>query len=101
MGPSLVRLKEKLGLLGIFAIALTYGFSAHAETLSGTVVDPQQRVFAGAEVSLTCRSHTDTHKTDEQGQFTFTRQSFPKSCRIRAGFPSFTALEVPVGQRRM
>jgi hypothetical protein len=68
--------------------------------LSGTVVDPQQRVIAGAEVSLNCGNQTDTRKTDGQGYFTFTRQAFPEDCKIEAVYPSFAPLELTVGPSR-
>ena len=79
---------------------LACGFYARADTLSGTVVDPQQLVVVGAKVSLVCGNHVDTRKTDGEGFFTFTRQAFPESCSIRAVYPSFDAVELPVGQKR-
>ncbi|MHB8216456.1 MAG: TonB-dependent receptor [Candidatus Sulfotelmatobacter sp.] len=95
-----MRLEKKLGLLRIVAFVLVCRFYAQAETLSGTVVDPQQLVVAGADVSLLCGNHVDTSKTDSQGYFTFTRQSFPESCRIRAVYPSLETFELPVGRNR-
>src|ERR1700686_1728599 len=96
-----MRLEKKLVLLGIVAFVLVCRFYVQAETLSGTVVDPQQLVVAGAEVSLLCGNHIDTRKTDSQGYFIFTRQSFPESCRIRAVYPSLETFELPVGRNRI
>ena len=95
-----MRLEKKLGMLGMAAFVLACGLDAQAETLSGTVVDPQHLVVAGASVSLLCGEHTDTRTTDGEGQFTFTRQAIPESCRVRAAYPSFAPLEVTIGQRR-
>src|ERR1700730_14946684 len=97
---ALMRLEKKLGLLGMATFVLASGFHAQAETLSGTVVDPQHLVVAGASVSLLCGKHTDTRTTYGEGQFTFTRQAIPESCRVRAAYPSFAPLEVTIGQRR-
>jgi len=95
-----MRLEKNLGLLGMVAYVLAGGFYAQAETLSGTVVDPQQLVVVGAKVSLVCGNHADTHNTDGEGSFTFTRQTFPQSCRLRALYPGFDTLEVSLGPRR-
>lgn len=95
-----MQLEKKLGLLGMVACVLACGFYAQAETLSGTVIDPQQLVVVGANVSLICGSHIETRKTDGEGYFTFTRQAFPEPCRIRVVYPSFAVLEVSVDQRR-
>ncbi len=95
-----MRLEKNLGLLGVVACVLACGFYAQAEILTGKVVDPQQLVVVGATVSLVCGNHIDTRKTDREGSFSFTRQALPQSCRLRAQYPSFAALEVPIGQRR-
>ena len=95
-----MRLEKNLGLLGIVAGVLACGVYAQAETLSGTVVDPQHLVIVGASVSLLCGNHIDTGKTDSEGSFTFTRQVFPDSCSLRALYPSFATLEVTIGPRR-
>lgn len=95
-----MRLEKKLGLLRIFAFVLLCRIYVQAETLSGTIVDPQQFVVVGAEVSLLCGNHIDTRKTDSQGYFSFTRQSFPASCRIRAAYPSLETFELPIGRDR-
>jgi len=99
-GVSNSLTRSELGLLGVVAFVLACGFYARADTLSGTVVDPQQLVVAGAKVSLVCGNHIDSRKTDGEGFFTFTRQTFPESCSIRAVYPSFDAIELPVGQKR-
>ncbi|MGC1373770.1 MAG: carboxypeptidase-like regulatory domain-containing protein [Candidatus Sulfotelmatobacter sp.] len=91
--------RSKLGLL-VVAFVLACGFYARADTLSGRVVDPQQLVVVGAKVSLVCGNHIDTRTTDGGGFFSFTRQAFPESCSIRVVFPSFDAVELPVGQKR-
>jgi hypothetical protein len=95
-----MRWEKKLGLLGMVMCVLVCGFQAQAETLSGTVIDPQQLVVVDAKVFLLCRTHTDTRTTDGEGYFTFTRTSFPESCRIRVVSPGFAVLEVRVDQRR-
>ena len=95
-----MQLEKSYGLLGIVALVLACGFHGQAETLSGTIVDPQQFVVVGAEVSLICGNHVDTHKTDGKGYFVFTRQTFPEGCRIRAVSPSFEVLELNIGRRR-
>ncbi len=98
-GVSNSLIRSELGLL-VVAFVLACGFYARADTLSGTVVDPQQLVVVGAKVSLVCGNHVDTRKTDGGGFFSFTRQAFPESCSIRAVYPSFDAVELPVGQKR-
>jgi hypothetical protein len=80
----------------VFAVEVT----AQAETLSGTVVDPQQHGIAGAEVSLACGKQIDARKTDNQGYFTFMRQAFPENCKIGAVYPSFAVLELTLGRSR-
>ncbi len=82
----------------VFVVAC--GLSMQAETVSGTVVDPQQHVVVGATVSLLCGKHIDTRKTDGEGSFSFTRQALPASCKLRAVSPNFVALELPLGRRR-
>lgn len=95
-----MRSEDKFGLLGIAVLVFGIKVAAQAETLSGTVVDPQQHVVAGAKVSLVCEKHLDTRKTNGEGEFTFTLQVFPANCKIRAVYPNFAALELPVGRRR-
>jgi len=91
--------RKSLRLPGIITIVVTCGLSAQADTLSGTVVDPQQRVIPGAKVSLTCSKHTYNRETDGQGYFTF-EQASPKDCKIRAAYPGFAALEITIGPIR-
>ena len=98
-GVSNSLTRSELGLLAV-AFVLACGFYAQAETLSGTVVDPQQLVVVGAKVSLLCENHIETRKTDGEGYFNFTRQAFPESCRIRAVYPSLQTLELPVDRSR-
>ena len=95
-----MRGQKKLQPGVILALLFTGVSSAYAETLSGTVVDPQQRVIAGARVTLSCGNQAETSKTDGQGHFAFTRPVFPEDCKIRATYPNFMALEVAFGQRR-
>ena len=92
--------QKRIVLRGVFAFVVVCGLSAQAETVSGTVVDPQQHVLVGATVSLVCGKHIATRKTDGEGSFTFTRQAFPASCKLRAVYPNFAALELPLGRRR-
>lgn len=49
-GVSNSLIRSELGLL-VVAFVLACGFYARADTLSGTVVDPQQLVVVGAKVS--------------------------------------------------
>lgn len=98
-GVSNSLMRSELGLL-LVAFVLACGCYARADTLSGTVVDPQQLVVAGAKVSLVCGNHIDTRKTDGGGFFSFTQQAFPESCSIRAAYPGFDGVEFPVGQKR-
>jgi len=77
------------------------GFGAQAETLSGTVLDPQQRVIIGAPVSLSCIDYTDTRATDNEGHFFFTRQAFQEPCTVEAGYPGFATLKVILGEKRV
>jgi hypothetical protein len=101
-----VRLREMIPdtglrqLLGIIVCVFAMGVSAQSETLSGTVIDPQQRVIVGATVTLTCGSQTDTLQTDGRGSFTFTRQAFLENCKVRAVYPNFAALELAVDRHR-
>ena len=99
-GVSNSLTRSEIGLLGVVAFVLACGFHAQAETLSGTVVDPQQLAVVGAKVSLLCGNHIDTRKTDGEGSFTFARQTFAETCRLRAVYPDFADLEIPIGQSR-
>jgi len=92
--------KELRQVLGTIVCVFALGTMAQSETLSGTVIDPQQRLIAGATVSLSCGNQTDTRKTDGKGTFTFSRAAFPEDCRIRAEYPNFAALEIAAGRRR-
>jgi hypothetical protein len=74
--------------------------SARAETISGTVLDPQAHPIVGVKVSLTCEGLTDARTTDGQGHFTFVRQLLPENCKIRASYPGFATLEFTLGQKR-
>jgi hypothetical protein len=85
----------------VVAYVLWNGASLAAETLQGKVLDPQQRPIVGANVSLTCGQDTDTRSTDHEGSFTFTRETFPVNCRVRAVYPSFAALETRLGRQRI
>ena len=87
-------------LRGMVVFFLASGLYAPAEIVSGTVVDPQQHIVVGATISLVCGKHAETHKTNGEGTFTFTQQDFPASCKLRAEYPNFAALELPVGRRR-
>jgi hypothetical protein len=99
-GVSNSSIRCKLGLLAVSAFVLACAFWAQAETLSGTVVDPQQLAVVGAEVSLMCGKHVDTHKTDGEGYFTFTRENLAKNCRLHAWHPGFAAFDAPIDESR-
>ena len=92
--------KELRQVLGTIACVFALGTMAQSETLSGTVIDPQQRLIAGATVSLSCGSQTDMRKTDGKGAFVFVRPVFPEDCKIRVEYPNFAPLELAVGRRR-
>lgn len=69
----------------------------HAGTLQGVVVDPQERVVAGARVSLTCGAVTDERRTDGEGGFSFDRREGFAGCTITAGAVGFApSREQPV-----
>lgn len=95
-----MRLNDKRQLLGIIVVLFVFGFDAEAETLSGTVIDPQKRIIAGARVSLTCEGETTTQKSDGRGHFSFVRETFPENCTIRAEYPSFAPQETTLGHSR-
>src|SRR5579864_9468495 len=96
-----MRREKKLQiLLGTVVLVPALGLPAMAETLSGMVVDPQQRVIVDAKVSLTCADRSDNQSTDGGGNFIFIRQVFPEDCTIRAEYPGFGASEVRVGRKR-
>jgi hypothetical protein len=89
--------QKRFRVSAILALLFASGSSARAETLSGTVVDPQQRAVAGAKVVLTCGNQTNTRTTDGQGYFSFTQQHSSANCKIRAEHPGFAILEITVG----
>ena len=62
-------------IFGAMALLLVSYGVAHAETLSGTVLDPQEQGIANADVSLKCPGQTETQKTDSEGRFAFTSGS--------------------------
>ena len=88
-------------IAGIVGFALAYGLVAQAQTLSGEVVDPQQRVVVNAQVSLMCRNKVETQRTDAQGRFAFSDKTAFPECRILVVQPGFATLEVSVGQARV
>jgi len=90
---------EQTTLMGIVSLVLTCGLSAQAQTLSGTVVDPQQRVVVDAQVSLRCGNQTETHRTNGQGHFVFASKILREDCKILAVHPGFDVLELSVGKR--
>jgi hypothetical protein len=61
-----------------------------AGTVEGRVVDPQERVVAGAVVSLGCGASTDEHRTDAGGSFRFDRPGGLAGCTIAASADGFT-----------
>lgn len=92
--------KWQLRMLGIVVIALASGLAAHAETLAGTVLDPQQRVLVGASVSLRCRTVTQTRRSGARGQFEFLWPKLERNCVLRVRYPGFTIYQSKVGDRR-
>lgn len=90
----------KFELLGLAGAMLACGFGAQAETVSGTVIDPQRLAVVGAKVSLVCGTGIDSRKTDAEGNFTFTRHGFAEDCKVRTEYPGFDLLELPLGNRR-
>ena len=95
-----MRCKNKLRLLANIAAACACSLPVQAESLTGTVVDPQQRVVVGAKVSLSCGNQTEIRTTDDQGNFSFAHQGSCAKCKIRAEYPGFANLELTVGQER-
>ena len=92
--------EKKARILLFVAFAVACGSPANAETLSGRVFDPQQRVIEGAQVSVQCPDGTETRTTDGGGLFSFTRQSFAEDCKIRAFHRGFAVLEINIGHKR-
>ncbi|SPF42441.1 exported hypothetical protein [Candidatus Sulfotelmatobacter kueseliae] len=85
------------GLAAVFALLVAVSHCT-AETLTGTVVDPQQRRLAGAVISLHCGDQTEVHRTDSHGEFSFSRETFPGNCSIAVSSPGFATLERAVGR---
>jgi hypothetical protein len=79
---------RRLGL----ALLLTAGVGSPglAATVHGVVVDPQERVVAGAVVSLACGDVTKEHPTDAEGRFRFHRPGGFASCTVTAGAAGLT-----------
>ncbi len=84
----------------VCSIVLLSALGARAETLSGTVVDPQQRPIMRAAVSLICNSQKEAQNTDDQGHFAFNRQVFYAECRLQIFYHGFATLELAIGHRR-
>jgi len=93
--------KELGPILGILGILLGLTVSTPAETLSGTVLDPQQRVIVEATVEVTCGHETTVDKTDGRGRFTLRREIVTEDCTLRAAHPGFEKLERVVGRARV
>lgn len=56
---------------------------ADAPGLTGTVMDPQQRVITGAKVELTCGKTSETTITSSTGEFAFAPRAEWKTCVLR------------------
>jgi hypothetical protein len=91
---------RRQGFSAVFALLVLAG-SSPAETLTGTVLDPQQHLVAGAIVSLHCQGKTETRQTDHQGHFTFTREAFPDDCTVTAASSGFARQDWPLGGDRV
>jgi hypothetical protein len=74
-------------LLAVLATAT----SGAAATLAGRVVDPQERVVAGAAVTLGCGALADERRTDAEGSFRFDRREGFAGCTIAARADGFAA----------
>src|ERR1035438_9844926 len=98
--PAVSGSLRRRGFSAVFALLVLAG-SSPAETLTGTVLDPQQRLVAGATVSLHCQGKTETRQTDHQGHFTFTRKAFPGDCSVTAASSGFARQEWTVGGDRV
>src|ERR1035437_7618867 len=81
--PAVSGSLRRRGFSAVFALLVLAG-SSPAETLTGTVLDPQQRLVAGATVSLHCQGNTETRQTDHQGNLTFTPDAVPGDCSVTA-----------------
>lgn len=92
--------QAQLRMLRMVLIVLALGLSAQAETLAGTILDPQQRVIVGATVSLNCAGRTQSGLTDAHGQFRFARPTLPPACLLRASYPGFATYEMKLGTAR-
>jgi hypothetical protein len=73
--------------------------AASAAPLLGVVVDPQERVVAGAVVSLACGEATEVRRTDAEGGFRFEQPEGFGGCTITAQANGFSpSLPQPVGE---
>jgi hypothetical protein len=70
-------------------LGATVGSPCLAAALHGTVVDPQDRVVAGAAVRLTCGEASEERVTGPLGAFRFDRPAAFTDCRITASATGF------------
>src|SRR5215471_18704112 len=70
-GGCVARLRSLLPKLALFLVCLMSPVLLHAETISGTVIDPSGAVIVGAHVEITGGELTQTMvlSSDAQGKF--------------------------------
>ena len=97
-GRCCSRFGEICMLRGIMTaiVGIILPLNASATTVTGTVVDPQDRVIQGAAVVLTCEEHSERAKTDVQGGFMFVLRLPPKSCSLSVTYPGFAPYNLAV-----
>jgi hypothetical protein len=83
-------------LLPVLAGAST----ADAQTLTGVVLDPQDRRVAGARVSLTCAGEVRQATTDGEGRFIVSRQPGGLPCVLGVNAPAFAPMSEAVDTAR-
>ena len=64
-----------------------------SEGLLGAVVDPQQRVIVGADVTLSCGGKAEHVKTDPQGRFVLSVSPVLRHCSLQVSHPGFESFE--------
>ncbi len=93
------RPQQGLRPAGFVLLAVLGGAtSGVAATLEGRVLDPQERVVAGAVVTLGCGALADERRTDAEGSFRFDRPEGFAGCAVAARADGFAAASPqPIG----
>ena len=76
-------------------IVLCTAASAAAQSLAGTVIDPQRRIIVEARVTATCADQSTGLETDAQGRFAFVvpASAAGDGCRLTVIYPGFLPFE--------